>query len=134
MPSSPAPPGWPRSQPAQARPTATGWIAGATARSTPPSIASPSPAPAATQKHATTSPARRPKERPPAKPSAASNATSPAASGNSSARPTPDKEHRHHHYFLDIGAAQGAVPAHQGAAPASRRKDKPRSGLEGAAS
>ena len=52
-----------------------------------------------------------PKARPPKKPSAASNATSPAASGTSSNRPTPTKEHRHHHQSLDIGAAIGAAPA-----------------------
>ena len=43
------------------------------------------------------------------KPSAASNATSPAASGTSSNRPTRSEEHRHHHQFLDIGAAKAAL-------------------------
>ena len=70
--------------------------------------ASSSPAPAATSRPATTSLAAWQKARAPAKPSAASSATSPATSGDSSSRPTPSEEHRHHHQFLDIEATRAA--------------------------
>jgi hypothetical protein len=76
--SSPAPPGSHRSRSARGTPTA---------RSTQRSIASPSPALAATPRPRPTSPARPPRARPTAKQSAASNATSPAASGTSSNHP-----------------------------------------------
>jgi transposase len=68
---------------------------GATVRSTPPSTASPSPAPAATQKPATTSPANAQKARAPAKPSALSSATSRVASGTYSKAPPPGLGHPH---------------------------------------
>src|SRR3954447_18605973 len=92
----------------RARPTATAPTAAATARSTPPSTASPSRGRAATPRRAPTSTANAPKARAPPKPSAASSATSPAASGTCSRRPTRLEKHRHHHQFLDIGAAEGA--------------------------
>ena len=57
----------------------------------------------------TTSPANAPKARAPRKPSDASSATSHGASGTSSRRPTPIREHRHHHHLLDIGAAEAAA-------------------------
>ena len=107
--SSPAPPASRRSPPAPATPNDNASTKAATARSTPPFTASSSPAPAATPHPGTTSPAAAPKARPRAKPSAASSATSPATSGDSSSRPTPDKEHRHHHQFLDIEATYAAA-------------------------
>ncbi len=87
------PPASLRSPSAPATPTATASTAAATARSTRPSIASPSPACAATPKLRTTSPANAPKARPPKKPSAASNATSPAALWHLlQTRPHPDPD------------------------------------------
>ena len=61
--------------------------------------------------------------------SAASNATSRDASGTCSSRPTRSKEHRHHHQFLDIGAAKAvaratitrAIASHE--TPGARRID-----------
>jgi transposase len=72
----------------------------------PRSTASPSPAPAATQRPATTSPANAPKARAPAKRSAASNATSPGASGTSYASPSRPGPRHSQHQSLDIGAAE----------------------------
>ena len=71
-----------RSPSARDEPTVTASTAAATARSTRPFTASPSPC-AATPRPRTTSPARRPRARPTATPFAASHATSPAASGSS---------------------------------------------------
>src|SRR5829696_3338213 len=79
----------------------------ATVRSAPPFTASSSPAPAATHRPATTSPAAAPKAKAPAKPSAASSATSPATSGDCCNRPTRSQKHRHTHQFLDIEATNG---------------------------
>jgi transposase len=64
----------------------------ATARSTPRFTASSSPAPAATQRHRTTSRGAGPKARPRARRSAASSATSSATSGACCNRPTPTPE------------------------------------------
>jgi transposase len=98
-----------RSRSVQAGPTDTVSIAAATARSTPRFTASRSPAPAAISRRSSSSRARSPKARPTAKRSAASNDTSPDASGTCSNHPTQSEEHRHHHHFLDIGAAKAAA-------------------------
>ena len=103
-------PGSRRSRSVQVGPTATVSIAAATARSTPRSTASLSPAPAAIRRRSSSSRARRPKARPTAKRSAASSATSPAASGSCCARPTRCQKRRPTHQFLDKGAAEGAAP------------------------
>ena len=110
----------------QAEPTDTASIAAATARSTPLSTASLSPARAVTPRPSSTSRARRPRARRAAKRCAASSATSPAASGTCCARPTRCQEHRPTHQFLDIGAAHAiarlrsrwrALLARSGSAP-----------------
>jgi transposase len=85
---------WHRSRSAPVAPTATGSIAAATARSTPPFTASRSPGRAVTPKRSSSSRARRPKARPTARPSGRSSVTSPAASGSCCAGPTRCQKRR----------------------------------------
>ena len=133
-PSSRDRPGSRRSRSVQVGPTDTVSIAAATARSTPRSTASLSPAPAAIRRRSSSSHARRPKARPTAKRSAASSATSPAASGSCCARPTRCQKRRHIHQLLDKGAAGVVVGGGRHAAARSRQSDSgaraklPRSG------
>ena len=108
-PSSPAPPASRRSRSAPARPTATASTAAATARSTPPSTASPSPA---LRCHPETQDyiARKRAE-------GKSTKEAIRCLKRHLARriwhllqpPHPDQEHRHHHQSLDIGAAKAAA-------------------------
>ena len=82
---------------------------GGNRQSTPPSTASRSPAPAATPRPTTTSPARRAEGKTTREAIRCLKRHLARRIWHLLQPPHPDKEHRHHHQFLDIGAADAIV-------------------------